>query len=606
MDLEPSEISSKCSALDSANKLHAKGDKKGDPPSGPLPKPPNASALSKSLDNEAQRNPMPRTDLMAGPPSWLARQRNSNGSGSFADEPSSPFTGGHSRFGRTNGTVTGNGVETIGFYGEETPLKEREFASDAPFTVRNSQSEVSNATAEEAKHSQDAHDTPEAIAALERYANRFISTDYRDLYLLQAQLEFERLLKRRYLQQISRLQRKKVIQSTVEAEREHYVTEISDLKKQVSELMEDLHRQQQTSAQYKQQRADVEESLYQKIKMLGDEKNYYKAEMSRLQLDIERYQLENNRLRKAQIGLDLELMRTRQGTQEAHSAGSSAAAAQIESLKLEIAEWKDKVGSQRDLEAHKERLEATCKRLESQLATVQGEKNMLLGQVNRYNVANANMVANKAQTPPQNQPKFRSFLDSVAKNHSTELSHLQNSHETLTRQYRSLEESYRELLLAREAERREMLQRQRSNQSLVSDSSYPRGLLDDGLSVERHRNWDHPIVPVEKVSPNGSDSGHETVTGPPGPIPMVESIPGRSNVTSPVDNNPFSQILPRRQASSSAGSISKAQTTKIKSNSEIRIYGRYIFIVSWNDSRGGAQNIGMKPKKEKKAGIALG
>lgn len=46
---------------------------------------------------------------------------------------------------------------------------------------------------------------------------------YRELKLLQAQLEFEGLLKRRYLQQIARLQRKKILQSTSDAEREHYV-----------------------------------------------------------------------------------------------------------------------------------------------------------------------------------------------------------------------------------------------------------------------------------------------------------------------------------------------------------------------------------------------
>lgn len=118
-------------------------------------------------------------------------------------------------------------METIGFYGEESPVKEREFATDAPFRGRNSQSEIS-ATGEEAKHSQDAPETPEAIATLERYDICGAVAHFRDLYLLQAQIEFERLLKRRYLQQISRLQRKKVLQSTVEAEREHYVNSRCD------------------------------------------------------------------------------------------------------------------------------------------------------------------------------------------------------------------------------------------------------------------------------------------------------------------------------------------------------------------------------------------
>jgi hypothetical protein len=406
------------------------------------------------------------------------------------------------------------------------------------------------------------------------------------------------------LQQISRLQRKKVLQSTVEAEREHYITEIADLKKQVGELLEDLHRQQQSSAQYKQQRAEVEESLYQKIKMLGDEKNYYKAEVSRLQVDIERHQQENHRLRKAQITLDVELMRTRQGTQEAHSAGSSAAAAQIEALKMEIAEWKDKVGSQRELEAQKDRFEANCKKLEMKLSVSEQTNRSLNQRVNQLTMENTNGY--KPQAAPQNQPKFRSFLDSVAKNHSAELAQLQNSHDALVRQYRSLEETYRSLLLSRESERRERLQHQQSNPSLVSENSYPRGLLDDGLSVDsRHKNWDQQVVTPEKSSPAGSDSGPDTVTGQPtGPIPMVESISGRPNVTSPIDNNPFAAMLPRRNPSSSAGSLNKPQ--KIKSNSEIRIYGRYAPPMSVSDFRGGAQNIGMKPKKEKKTGLALG
>jgi len=170
MDLEPAEITAKCSVLDSTSKLHAKVDKKGEPPSGPLPKPPSASALSNSLDYEAQRNPIPRTDLNGAPLSWALRQRNSNGSSSFADDPGSPFTNGQPRFSRTNGSVASNGGETIGFYGEESPVKEREFATDAPFTVRSSQSEVSTMV-DEAKHSQDAADTPEAIAALERYVS---------------------------------------------------------------------------------------------------------------------------------------------------------------------------------------------------------------------------------------------------------------------------------------------------------------------------------------------------------------------------------------------------------------------------------------------------
>lgn len=350
------------------------------------------------------------------------------------------------------------------------------------------------------------------------------------------------------------------------------------MRKQVNELMEDLHRQQHQSAQYKLQRAEVEESLYSKIKVQGDERNFFKAEVARLKLEAERYQQENSRLRKAQINLDVELMRTRQGSQEALNQGSSAAAAQIESLKLEIAEWKDKVGSQRELEAQKDKFEATCKRLEMKLSVSEDQNRALSKRLNQVTLETSNGV--KAQQQQAHQPKFRSFLDSVAKNHSAELTQLQNTHETLARQYRSLEESYRELLLAREAERREMLQRQRSIASLVSDTGYHRGLLDDGVSDTKGRNWEGSVVDSrgpEKSSPGSSDSGPDTITGMPTHIPMVESIPGRTNVVSPVDSStPFSQILPRRTTSSSAGSTTKLN--KIKPNSEVRIYGRYNLI----------------------------
>jgi len=410
---------------------------------------------------------------------------------------------------------------------------------------------------------------------------------------MSAQLEFERLLKRRYLQQIARLQRKKVLQSSSEAEREHYVssmsfisnhqvTEIADLKRQVNELMEDLHRQQQSSAQYKQQRAAVEESLYQKIKVVGDDKNHFKSEAARLQLEVERLQQENARLRKNQINLDVEIMKTRQGSQEALDLENSAASAKIESLKAEIAEWKDKVGSQRELELQKQKLEASCKRLEMKLGVAEEQNRTMSRRLTQLITETANGIKQQ----PIHQPKFRTFLDSVAKNHSAELTQLRDTHDTLLKQYRSLEDSYRELQLAREAERRELLARQRQVQPVATDSGYPRGLLDDGLSVDTRMGkmpWDQESRSTDSIGSSemgGNRAETVTETGPMGPIPMVGtsmSMRG-SGATSPIDSsNPFASVLPRRPTVSSTSSSTKA--AKIKPNSEIRIYGRYFQVI---------------------------
>jgi hypothetical protein len=341
--------------------------------------------------------------------------------------------------------------------------------------------------------------------------------------------------------------------------------------------MEDLHRQQQTSAQYKQQRAAVEESLYKKIKAIGDDKNHFKSEASRFQLEAERFQQENSRLRKNQVSLDVEIMKTRQGSQEALDLESSVTTAKIESLKLEIQEWKDKVGSQRDLEAQKNKLEATCKRLEVKL-TVAEEQNRTMSKRLTQLIAE---TANGIKQQPANQPKFRSFLDSVAKNHTAELTQLRDTHETLLRQYRSLEDSFRELQIIRETEKRENLAKQRSLAPIVTDQ-YPR-LLDDGMSVDHRMKmpWDTESRNTEMASPGSSDTGGsrpETITESTlAPITMLNNpIQSRSGgASSPVDSiNPFSGVLPRRLTASSTGSSTTNKPIKIKPNSEIRIYGR--------------------------------
>src|SRR5579859_2196685 len=194
MELEPSEIATKCTSLDSTQKSQSPPPGKTPPPTGPLPKPPG-SALSKSLDNEAQRtSPFAKSDFMSGLPSpWSPPKQVRGGvsglSNSFADRafedgPTSfpigsviPGTAGGQR--RTNGSMSSMGTETVGFFVDEE-AKQRGFASDVPFarSPRDRDSDVSAGTSVEDKKTiadspQDA-DTPEAIAALERYGSRYV------------------------------------------------------------------------------------------------------------------------------------------------------------------------------------------------------------------------------------------------------------------------------------------------------------------------------------------------------------------------------------------------------------------------------------------------
>jgi hypothetical protein len=163
--MEPSDIATKCTSLDGYNRVYPnKSEKKTEPPTGPLPKPPG-SGLSQSLDNEAQKFSFAGVDVNAAPPpSWAPRSRTAVVGSPFGEGFASPTP----RLGRVNGSFTSNGTETIGFYVDEEAVKPREFAQDAPFNRASQQSETS-INVEEKKHTQEATDAPEAIASLELY-----------------------------------------------------------------------------------------------------------------------------------------------------------------------------------------------------------------------------------------------------------------------------------------------------------------------------------------------------------------------------------------------------------------------------------------------------
>ena len=359
--------------------------------------------------------------------------------------------------------------------------------------------------------------------------------------------------------------------------------------------MEDLRRQQQSSAQYKQERAIVEEKLYMKIKTIGDEKNRWKDEASCFRLESERYQRENFRLRKAERKRDIEIAKSRQTSQEMLEKESSTTTSKIAELKAEIQDWKDKVAAHRDLESQNTKLEFNCKRLEMSLASANKENRTMSKQLRQLG---AEKSANGVK-PQSNQPKFRLFLDSVANTHANEISQLKDTHDALVKKYRELEADYRDLQVSMETEKREWFAKQRKITPLITEPPYPR-LLDDSHSIEtRTSKLSDPsssTAPSEYASTVTSDGSrgdtiHESfVTGINSPVqhrPFVTISPTGDR------EDPFTTALPRR-AKTDAGATS-SKPVKIKPNSEIRFYGR-----------GGAQNMGMKPKKKEKTGLQLG
>jgi hypothetical protein len=352
--------------------------------------------------------------------------------------------------------------------------------------------------------------------------------------------------------------------------------------------MEDLHRQQQASALYKQQRAAVEESLYDKIKMIREDRNSWKDEASRLLLESERFQRENLRLRRAQTKRDIEIAKSRLNSQEVLDQETSTATSKIEELKAEIADWKDKVAAHRDLESENTKLEFNCKRLEMKLA-IADERNRTMSK------SLTQMVAEKATNGVKKesaQPKFRLFLDNVANTHANELSQLKDTHESLVRQYRALERQYRDLQVSVEAERREMMVK-RKMLPLITESGGYRSLLDDGRSIDTRSSRvssDPPssIAPSEYAPSTVISDGSRTDTiqenfaltsnsggtagTSGGPISPVQSRP-LVNISGGDSHDPFTTALQRRVPTTNPPAPG-SKPVKIKPNSEIRIYGR--------------------------------
>lgn len=321
----------------------------------------------------------------------------------------------------------------------------------------------------------------------------------------------------------------------------------------------------QTGQQYRAQRAAVEETLYKKIKRFTDERNELTAKITGLEVELDSVRRENTRLRRSNQERDIALQTTRSTSQD-NDLESSATTTKIELLKAEIAEWKSRVGSQRDLEMRNKQLESVCKQAEMRVQVAEEQNRTLSLRISKLMAANAS-----GTNQPATQPKLRTVMDKFAKDHEEEINKWSERYNVLLKQYRSLEDTYRDLQLLREQERRNFFGRQPPPNTRVHEQ--PR-LLDDGASMDS-RAWESSSYAESgRTSPPDSErsrpEGSGDYEGQQHSPPQIRS-PEPSSHTE--NSNPFAAFLPRRGTTSSNKSSEKAP--KIKPNSEIRIYGRY-------------------------------
>ena len=344
--------------------------------------------------------------------------------------------------------------------------------------------------------------------------------------------------------------------------------EISELRRKNNELMEQTKRQEHTSTAYKQQRAMAEESLYKKIREITEDKRHWKEQTTHYKNQLESLQ----KLNQSQE----ELLKSMRDVQLDPDTNSMELMATVDSLKEEILEWKDKCGSYKDMEDEKIKLDAAYKRLEMRL--------QVANETNRSLARRLTELQNGASGPGRSENGVsRAYMDSLALNHSKAISEWKDHYDKLLTKYHSLEDAYRDLNVHYESERRK-LQQQLAALPLMQDR--PR-LLDDGMSLDSrmgHIPWDTSSMEELGRMSRGSGSGSASIAESGGhlPIPMVNNLPNiptpqsRSTTSnSPVDL--FSSILPRRAPSN----MSSTKATKIKPNSEVRIYGRYFLSLNW-------------------------
>ena len=341
--------------------------------------------------------------------------------------------------------------------------------------------------------------------------------------------------------------------------------EIAHLKHSNTTLQDEVNQLKASSQAFRNQRAAVEDSLYAKLRVYNDDRAQIHAKMTQLERDAERLRKENQALRRDREEKAADVTKLTNGHQP---DGESAAA--IDSLKAEVAEWKDRLGSQRDLESSKVQLEANLKQVEMKLRAAEEENRKLSIRITQ--LQDEMSAVNKY---PHANPRIRNILDKLSKDHEDELAKCSDQHNTLLRQYRSLEDAYRELQHARETDRREFY-RQLSLMPSMDDDT-PRILDDAASSSSRSGGMPWELASIGSPPPPEVLHSGVTASGITPHIPMVGNVVGTHTPVSPSTGeggNLFSGFLPRR-GPSSASSSGKSGSAKIKPNSEIRIYGRY-------------------------------
>lgn len=326
-------------------------------------------------------------------------------------------------------------------------------------------------------------------------------------------------------------------------------------------------------AQYKQQRAAIEERLYEKITFANDDRQFWKEKAKDLKDALEASERANENLKKRVIQL----------TNENVSMTASPSPRDQE-LRKEVEELQNLVAiKQLDLEEEKKRAQEQRAQLSQELKRCSEDNRKLARVANDFE---RRLLAREAVPQPEG---VRTLMEARA----TEITAVKEKLHNKEMEYRSLEDSFRLLQRAKRQQEEEFRERERL---FNASSQAPSTLLEDTLSIDSRRvrtRWESDnlqdsgrISPESYATTNASSSRPETMAESGAPsglptqsIPMVESIssstiatlrPGGSS-SSPVDHfNPFASNAPRRPT----GSIAKAN--KINAKSEIRIYGRYV------------------------------
>ena len=108
----------------------------------------------------------------------------------------------------------------------------------------------------------------------------------REIMLLRNELNFELYLKQQHLQHIGRLHRDRVLDSTVEAERQNLYNMCKVLKLQLSQTQAAFDRQRTETANIKKKHVQWEDELNGKLKKYRNEKKDWKSVLDKVEQEL--------------------------------------------------------------------------------------------------------------------------------------------------------------------------------------------------------------------------------------------------------------------------------------------------------------------------------